>query len=91
MATKYLTEDQCRLLHPQYGAENCCLCRERARVADLQSQLAACAAVRGGLWRAVCGARRELLHEQPVNEAALRILDEAMDVYGAERSAEREE
>ena len=40
MTTKQLLPNQCDYLHPYYGAENCCLCKANARIAELEAQLA---------------------------------------------------
>jgi len=39
MAAKNITLDQCRILHPIYGQHDCCLCRERRRVQELEEEI----------------------------------------------------
>jgi len=38
MATKILSENQCRVLHQHYGENDCCLCKERAKTAELETK-----------------------------------------------------
>lgn len=39
MSTKSLLPDQCTVLHAQYGAHDCCLCKAREEIAALREAL----------------------------------------------------
>jgi len=39
MTAKQMLPNQCDLLHPFYGPDNCCLCREKAEVQLLKAEI----------------------------------------------------
>ncbi len=39
MAAKQLLPNQCMSLHFLYGRDDCCLCRERGRVRELEEEI----------------------------------------------------
>jgi len=39
MTTKMLLPNQCALLHPIYGQDDCCLCKANQRIAELETAI----------------------------------------------------
>lgn len=39
MSAKTLLPNQCDLLHPFYGQDNCCLCMANVRIAELEKKI----------------------------------------------------